>query len=340
MKRSALIFGIGGQDGILLTQLLIEKDYQIVGFGREQSLQRNPHLVSFGDRVRFHFGDMRDPAAIECAVREHPTAEIYNFAAQSLPSLSWDAAIATGEVNALGAHRLFEAVRRFRPQAKLYQASSSDMFGRVLESPQTETTPFRPINPYGVSKTYAHHMAGSYRAKYGLFICCGILFNHESRYRDLRFLSQKVAYGAACARHGITDSPELNESGEPIVHAGKLSLGNLDVVRDWGYAGDYVQATWLMLQQDTPDDYVIGTGVRHTVRDMCQVAYARIGADWRDHVVSDTRLTRPIETGETIANARRARETLGWTARTSFETMLGDMIDAHLDHMKKHLVRQ
>lgn len=223
-----------------MTQLLIENGYQVVGFGREQSLRRNPHLAKFGDRVRFHYGDMRDPAAIESAVIEHPTAEIYNFAAQSLPSLSWEAAITTGEVNAFGAHRLFEAVRRFRPQAKLYQASSSDMFGRVVESPQTETTPFRPINPYGVSKTYAHHMAGSYRAKYDMFICCGILFNHESRYRDLRFLSQKVTYGAACAKLGITNSRSSTRAANPSCMRENCRLA----ISTWCATGDSPTITW------------------------------------------------------------------------------------------------
>lgn len=334
MVQSAMIFGINGQDGLLLAELLLKKNYKVIGFGRANSIARNSHLAKLNGHIQYCHGDLTNSESIKTAIEQHPVAEIYNLAAQSSPGMSWNLAVETGEVNAIGAHRLFEIVRRLRPAARIYQASSSEMFGEVLESPQSEKTPLNPINPYAVAKTYAHQMARVYRDTFGSFISCGILFNHESRYRELKYLSQKVAYGAACAKLGIVDSPDKNEEGEPVVRNSQLSLGNLDVVRDWGFAADYVEAMWLMLQQEKPDDFVIGTGIKRTVRDMCKTAYEIVDTDWQKHVVSDPRFLRPLETGTTVANASKAREKLGWAPVTSFKDMLTDMIGAHVDRLQ------
>ena len=333
MIRSALIFGITGQDGILLSDLLLQNGYEVIGFGRRNSILRNERLRGVQGRIRFAYGDMIDPGSIAGAIQDHQPAEIYNLAAQSHPAASWQQSVETAEINAVGAHRLFDAVHRLRPSSRVYQASSSDMFGGVLQSPQNETTPFNPLNPYAAAKVYAHHIARIYRETYGLFISCGILFNHESQYRDMRFLTQKVTYGAACAKLGIDVSPEVNEEGEPIVQGGKLVLGNLDAARDWGFAGDYVKAMWQILQVPKADDFVIGTGKLRTVRELCDVAYAIVGLDWRQYVVSDSRFMRPIETGPTVADASKARMTLGWTPTTTFEDMLAGMVSAHLDQL-------
>jgi GDPmannose 4,6-dehydratase len=225
-------------------------------------------------------------------------------------------------------------VRRFCPSSRIYQASTSEMFGAAVQSPQNESTPFVPLNPYAVSKVYAHQMARVYRESYGLFVACGILFNHESRFRDMRFLTQKVTYGAACAKLGLRTSPDVNEEGEPIVRDGKLALGNLNAARDWGYAGDYVRAMWRMLQLSAADDFVIGTGTLRKVSELCEVAYRIVGQDWRAHVISDPRFLRPLETGPTVADASKAREKLGWAPITTFEDILEDMIAAHLDRLR------
>jgi GDPmannose 4,6-dehydratase len=328
--RRALVTGITGQDGLLLAELLLSKGYEVVGFGRRQSIIVHAALSTPRPGLRFAYGDLSDAVSIAAAVQEHQPDEVYNLASQSAPGMSWTLSVETGETTGLGAHRLFEAVRRFKPACRVYQASSSEMFGDVLESPQSEATPFNPLNPYAAAKVYAHQMASIYRRSYRMFIACGILFNHESPLRGMRFLTQKVAYGAACAKLGIAQSATLNEEGEPIVRGGKLSLGNLDAARDWGHARDYVQAMWLMLQQAEPDDFVIGTGMLRTVRDLCAAAYAHVGLDWRDFVVSDPRFVRPSETGPTVADATKARQHLDWRPRISFEETIAEMVDAHI----------
>lgn len=334
-KRRALITGITGQDGILLAELLVEKGYEVIGFGRRASILTRTDLRWLFDRLVIFSGDLDDSVDIADAIQHYQPDEVYNLAAQSAPGASWAQSLETGNVTGMGAHRLFEAVKRFKKDCRLYHASSSEMFGEVAESPQTEMTPFRPSNPYAAAKVYAHHMANIYRRSYGMFISCGILFNHESRYRGMRFLTQKVTYGAACAKLGISDSAALNEEGEPIVRGGRLSLGNLDAARDWGYAGDYVQAMWLMLQQSTPGDYVIGTGRLRTVRDLCEVAYGYVGVNWKERVVSDPRFVRPSETGPTVADASKARRALGWEPSASFETMIAGMVDAHIANLRR-----
>lgn len=329
-----MILGITGQNGRLLTEFLLQKNYRVVGFGWEDSIERSEALRPFRDKIEVCYGDLREPESLAAAIRGHPVSEIYNFAAQSQPGQSWTAAVETGEVNAIGAHRLFETVRQLQPDTRVFQPSSSEMFGAASETPQRETTPFRPANPYAVAKAYAHQTAGIYRANHGSYIACGILFNHESRYRAMSFLSQKVTYGAVCAKLGIRNSVLLNERSEPMVKDGKLVVGNLEAARDWGYAGDYVKAMWLMLQQPQADDFVIGTGRSRSVREMCETAYAIMGLDWREHVVSDPRFLRPAEAVATVADAGKARTMLGWEPTTHFKDMLADMVAAHLERLQ------
>lgn len=334
MKR-ALITGITGQDGSFLAELLLENGYDVIGFARRASWI-GPNCAShLADRIEVLFGDMAEGVDIANAVRDSQPDEIYNLASQSRPGESWARAPETLVVNGLGAIRLFEAVRHHRNGCRVYHASSSEMFGQALASPQNEQTPFNPVNPYAASKVYAHQMARIYRDSYGLYIAIGVLFNHESERRPLHFLTQKVAYGAACAALGIADSPDLNEAGRPIVQGGRLALGNLDVSRDWGYAGDFVRAMWLMLQHERADDYVIGTGRLHTLRELCHTAYGCVGRDWQECVVSDPALIRPLEPGQLLADFSKARRELGWTPKVSFEDMVGRMVAMQIQRLKQ-----
>ena len=334
MKR-ALITGITGQDGSFLAELLLEKGYRVFGFARRASWVR-PNCASHLDgRIEMLFGDMAEGVDIASAVQASEADEIYNLASQSRPGESWARAPETLVVNGLGAIRLFEAVRHHRPGCRVYQASSSEMFGQVLATRQNEQTPFNPVNPYAAAKVYAHQMALIYRGSYKLHISSGILFNHESERRPLHFVTQKVAYGAACAALGIIDSPDLNETGRPIVQHGKLALGNLDISRDWGYSGDFVRAMWMILQRGAPDDFVIGTGKLHTLRDLCETAYSCVGLDWRDSVVSDAALVRPLESGKTLADPSKARRELGWEPTVSFAAMVERMVAAQKLRLKR-----
>lgn len=324
--KTALITGLTGQDGSFLAELLLEKQYRVFGLVRRQSWLKTRISSELFDRVEPIFGDFSEAVDIEFAVQESQADEIYNLASQSSPGESWDRATETLLVNGLGAVRLFDAVRKHRPRARVYHASSSEMYGRVTGASQDESTSFDPVNPYASAKVYAHHMARIYRETHGLYISSGVLFNHESERRPLHFLTQKVAYGAACAALGVVESSATNEMGRPLVEHGKLSLGNLDIARDWGYAGDFVQAMWLMLQQDDAEEFVIGTGVIHTLRELCQVAYASVGMDWRDCVISDPGLVRPTEPGQALADPAKARRVLGWTPTVSFEEMVRRMV--------------
>lgn len=328
--RSALITGITGQDGSYLAELLLSKGYRVVGFGRRASIHSSKNIALIRDQLEFAYGDLQDPVTLISAIRKYSPDEIYNLASQSHPGDSWYQSIETAEANALGAHHLYDAVREIKPDLRIYQASSSEMYGEVLETPQSETTPFNPVNPYAVAKVYAHQMAGVYRKGHGMFIACGILFNHESPRRSMRFITQKVTYGAACAKLNVKSSPLLNEEGEPVVNDGKLSLGNLLAHRDWGYAPDYVRAMWLMLQQEHADDFVIGTGISRSIKDLCDAAYRVVGLDWREHVECDERFIRPVETGATVANPAKATKELGWEADTTFEEMVKIMVERHL----------
>jgi GDPmannose 4,6-dehydratase len=333
MKR-ALITGITGQDGSFLAELLLGKGYRVAGFARRESWLRPNNASHLAGSIEMHFGDMSEGVDIAAAVLAARPDEIYNLASQSRPGASWDKPAETLAVNGLGAIRLFEAVRQNSPGCRVYHASSSEMFGQPAASPQDEGTPFQPVNPYAASKVYAHQMARIFRDGYGLFIASGVLFNHESERRPLHFLTQKVAYGAACAALGIADSPDLNELGHPIVHRGKLALGNLGIARDWGYAGDFVRAMWLMLQQDAGEDFVIGTGRLRTLRELCETAYRIAGRDWTQHVVSDPSFVRPLDSTSTVANPAKARSRLGWEPTVSFEEMVGRMVAAQVERLR------
>lgn len=327
----ALITGISGQDGHFLAELLLEKGYEVLGFARSTNFLENQsaHLL---ENLSMIYGDMADEADITAAIQASKPDEIYNLASQSRPGESWNQAAKTLCVNGLGAVHLFEAVRTICPKTKIYHASSSEMFGQTKVSPQNENTPFNPTNPYAASKVYAHQMVRIYRESYGLFIASGILFNHESERRPLHFVTQKIAYGAACAALGILNSPEKNERGLPIVAHGKLALGNFEIARDWGYAPDYVRAMWLILQQKEPNDFVIGTGQLHTLRELCEVAYRHVDKDWQDHVISDPALVRPLETTQTVADISKASQILGWQPSVDFEEMIKKMVQ--VQHQK------
>ncbi len=333
MKR-ALITGITGQDGSFLAELLLEKGYRVFGLARKESWYQKNNASHLAGRIEVLFGDMSEGVDIASAIQEAKPDEIYNLASQSHPGESWTRAPETLLVNGLGAIRLFETVRHNCPECRVYHASSSEMFGQVSITPQNEQTSFNPVNPYAAAKVYAHQMAKIYRESYGLYISSGILFNHESERRPLHFLTQKIAYGAACAALEISDSPDLNEMGRPIVQHGNLALGNLEVARDWGYASDFVRAMWLMLQQERPDDFVIGTGQLHTLRDLCETAYCCVGKDWRESVVSDPALVRPLESGRTLADPSKARKQLGWEPTVNFDEMVKKMVVAQMLRLK------
>lgn len=336
--KKALITGITGQDGSFLAELLLEKGYQVFGLARKESWYRQNNASHLAGRVEILFGDMSEGVDIASAIQDAKPDEIYNLASQSRPGESWSRAPETLLVNGLGAVRLFEAVRHHCPACRVYHASSSEMFGQASIVPQSEETPFNPVNPYAAAKVYAHQMAKIYRESYGLYIASGILFNHESERRPLHFLTQKVAYGAACAALGILDSPDINEMGRPIVQRGKLALGNLDIARDWGYASDFVHAMWLMLQQERADDFVIGTGKLHTLRDLCETAYSSVDRDWRESVVSDPALVRPMESGQTLADPSKANKLLGWEPTISFDEMVKKMVTAQMLRLKNLVI--
>ena len=334
MKR-ALITGITGQDASFLAEILLSKDYRVFGLAKKESWYRPNSSSHLSSKIEILFGDISEGVDIASALQKSRPDEIYNLASQSRPGESWSKSAETLLVNGLAALHLFESVRHICPKAHVYQASSSEMFGRITQSPQNEETPFNPLNPYAAAKVYAHHMARIYRESYGLYIATGILFNHESERRPLHFVTQKVAYGAACAALGIDDSPDLNEMGRPIVSKGCLALGNIEVARDWGYAGDFVRAMWLILQQKKPDDFVIGTGQLHTIRELCETAYRFVGKDWRDAVVVDPSLIRPLESVQTLADPTKAKIQLGWTPTFGFDTMVEKMVDYQIHRLER-----
>lgn len=332
--KKALITGITGQDGSYMAELLLEKGYMVYGFSRQESWLK-PHYAShLKNKINILFGEITNGVDIAKAVNYVQPDEIYNLASQSRPSESWNRAPDTLIINGLGTIHLFEAVKSFCKTAKIYHASSSEMFGRTTCSPQNENTAFDPANPYATSKVYAHQMARIYRESYNLFIANGILFNHESERRPLHFVTQKIAYGAACAALGIENSPDMNEKGEPIVQNGKLALGNLNIARDWGYAKDFVIAMWQILQYHKADDFVIGTGKLHTLKELCQTAFNYVDKNWQDYVYSDPSLIRPLDANLTVADATKARTLLNWKPSISFEEMIAKMVDAQINKLK------
>ena len=312
---TALITGVTGQDGSYLAELLLAKGYRVVGVVRRtshDSYERIQHLVGAMEIVA---ADLLDQHSLQTVVAEAQPDEIYNLAAQSFVPTSWVQPVLTGEFTALGVTRLLDAIRLAKPDARIYQASSSEMFGKVLETPQRETTPFYPRSPYGVAKVYGHYITVNYRESYGLYAVSGILFNHESPRRGLEFVTRKVTDGVARIKLGL---------------ATRLTLGNLDARRDWGFAGDYVDAMWRMLQQPTPEDYVIGTGVHHSVRECCEVAFSHVGLDWKRSVEHDQRYDRPAEVDTLLADPSKARTRLGWTPAVGFEALIRMMVDADM----------
>lgn len=321
-KKRALITGINGQDGFYLAKLLLEKNYKVYGTIR--------NITSKIDHIHYISADLTDANSIEAAMHEAEPDEIYNLASQSHAHKSWQQSLNTSETNAIGAHRLFDIAFRHNPDCKIFQASSSQMFGDAKQPYQNEESCFNPTNPYAISKLYAHNIAKSYRNNYQRFISCGILYNHESPNRGMHFITQKVSYAAACLKHGLTQSPILNEQGDPIVNNGKLSLGNLDAIRDWGHAEDFVQAMWLMLQHDKPDDFIVATGINHSIRDLCQTAFSHVGLDWRAYVEVDKRFIRAEEMTAT-ADISKIKHALSWSPNITFYQLIASMVDFHLE---------
>jgi GDPmannose 4,6-dehydratase len=320
--RRALITGVTGQDGSYLAELLLEKDYEVYGMTRRASTENVERIAHLTDRISLIQGDLLDPPSLDAALREARPHEVYNLAAQSFVPTSWNQPVLTAEFTAVGVTRVLEAVRAVDPGIRFYQASSSEMFGKVREIPQNELTPFHPRSPYGVAKVYGHHITVNYRESYDLFAVSGILFNHESARRGLEFVTRKVSDGVARIKHEVTS---------------ELRLGNLEAKRDWGYAGDYVEAMWLMLQQDEPSDYVIASGEEHSVRELVEIAFEHAGLDPDKHVVQDQRFMRPAEVDHLVGDASKARRELEWEPRTSFRELVELMVDADLERVANEL---
>ncbi len=314
----ALITGVTGQDGSYLAELLLEKGYDVVGMVRRtshHSYERIEHLL---DRIEVVAADLLDQHSLTVVLQDHRPDEVYNLAAQSYVPTSWNQPVLTGEFTALGVTRILEAIRLVHPKARFYQASSSEMFGKAQETPQRETTPFYPRSPYGVAKVYGHWITVNYRESYGIYAVSGILFNHESPRRGIEFVTRKVTDGVARIKLGL---------------AKELRLGNLEARRDWGFAGDYVEAMWRMLQQPTPEDYVVGTGQTHSVQQLVELAFAHVGLDWRGHVASDPRHYRPAEVDLLLADPSRACRELGWSPKVTFEELVAMMVDADIERL-------
>ncbi len=316
MTRKALITGLTGQDGSYLAELLLEKGYDVYGMVRRSSTVNFERISHIQDDIQIVQGDLLDESSLSELIRRVRPDEVYNLAAQSFVQTSWEQAVLTGDTTALGVTRMLNAVKNTDPGIRFYQASSSEMFGKVQEVPQVETTPFYPRSPYGVAKVYGHWITVNYRESYDMFACSGILFNHESPRRGLEFVTRKISHHVARIKLGL-----INE----------LRLGDLHPERDWGFAGDYVDAMWRMLQQDTPDDYVVATGETHSVQKFCEIAFGHVGLNWQDHVVQDERFMRPAEVDLLIGNPAKAKQKLGWEPSTSFETLVTMMVDGDLE---------
>jgi GDPmannose 4,6-dehydratase len=316
----AMITGITGQDGSYLAELLLEHGYEVHGMVRRASTEKFDRIEHLRERITLHQADLLDHRSLVDALRAANPDELYNLAAMSFVAVSWVQPTLTAEFTGVGVTRLLEAMREVCPEARYYQASSSEMFGKVLETPQTETTPFHPRSPYGVAKVYGHFITVNYRESYDMHLSAGILFNHESPRRGLEFVTRKITWHAAAIKLG---------------HRDELRLGNLDAKRDWGYAKDYVEAMWLMLQQDVPQDFVIATGKTHTVRRCVEIAFDRVGLDWEQHVVLDSAFLRPAEVDLLVGDAAKAKRELGWEPQTSFEDLIALMVDADLERLQR-----
>ncbi len=317
-----LITGITGQDGSYLAEFLLDKGYEIYGMVRRSSVENFERIEHIKDRLKFVQADLLDQLSIIDAIKESQPDEIYNLGAMSFVPTSWKQPVLTGEFTALGVTRMLEAVRHMNKEIKFYQASSSEMFGKVREIPQNEKTPFYPRSPYGVAKVYGHYMTVNYRESYDIFACSGILFNHESPRRGLEFVTKKVTHGAAMIKLGL---------------ASELLLGNLDAKRDWGYAEDYIEAMWLMLQQDKPEDYVISTGETHSVKEWVQLSFQCLDLDWEKYVGVDERFMRPADVDLLVGNSSKAKEKLGWTPKTGFDQLVKIMVEYDYNNLKKQI---
>ena len=335
-KKTAVIFGVSSQDGSYLADLLVEKNYKVIGTIRRSTtgthLKENiGHLLG---KIKIELADLTDGESTNRVIRDTKPDEIYNFAAQSVPADSWAQPFYTGEVTGLGVLRILESIRNISPSSRFYQASSREIFGNIARMKADETTPIDPNNPYGIAKAYAHLMVRCYRESYGLHALAGILFNHESPRRGLHFVSRKVTAAVACIKNNAKNVP-LDELGEPLVDAdGKVHMGNLDAKRDWGYAKEYVEAIWKMMQREKPEDYVIATDTSYSIRDLCKVAFEHVGLNWEDHVVSDKKFFRPTEIKESTGDYSKAKRELGWEPKTDFKTLIEMMVDADLKRFK------
>jgi len=320
VSKRALITGLTGQDGSYLAELLLGHDYEVFGLMRRSASETTGRIDHLGERVQIVHGDLLDQTSLLDALEQAKPDEVYNLAAQSFVAESWTEPVNTGEIDALGVTRVLEAIRRVKPEARFYQASSSEMFGLVQETPQSETTPFHPRSPYGVAKVYGYYITLNYRESYGMHASNGILFNHESPRRGIEFVTRKITDGVARIKHGLQD---------------ELRLGNLDAKRDWGFAGDYVEAMWRMLQAEEPGDYVIGTGETHTVREFCEITFGRVGLDYNQYVVVDPRFFRPAEVDILLADPTKAKTVLGWEPKTTFRGLAEMMVDADMARVAK-----
>jgi len=320
MTKTALITGITGQDGSYLAEWLLEKGYRVCGMVRRSSTENFQRIEHLRDRIQLLQGDLLDQTSIASVLDQVRPDEVYNLAAMSFVPTSWQKPVLTAEFTAVGVTRVLDALRQVCPRARFYQASSSEMFGKVRETPQSEATPFHPRSPYGVAKVYGHFITVNYRESYNLYACSGILFNHESPRRGLEFVTRKITHGVARIKLGL---------------AGELRLGNLEAKRDWGYAGDYVRAMWLMLQQNSPDDFVIGTGETHSVEEFVRIAFDHAGLDWRRYVVVDPQFYRPAEVDLLLANPTKARAILGWKPEVSFEQLAKRMVESDLSQLSR-----
>jgi len=318
-QKTALVTGITGQDGSYLAEFLLSMDYRVIGMVRRTSTINFDRIKHIQDQVEIVQGDLLDQSSLMDVMREYQPVEVYNLAAQSFVPTSFTQPVLTGEFTALGVTRILEAVRHIKPDARFYQASSSEMFGKVMEVPQRETTPFYPRSPYGVAKVYGHWITVNYRESYNLFACSGILFNHESPRRGLEFVTHKVTYAVARIKLGLQK---------------EVRLGNLEARRDWGFAGDYVRGMWLMLQQDKPDDYVLATGETHQIRELCEVAFQHVGLTWQDHVVIDQKFYRPAEVDLLVGDPSKAGRELGWEPKVSFKELVHMMVDADIKEIQ------
>jgi GDPmannose 4,6-dehydratase len=324
MAKTAFITGITGQDGSYLAELLLGKGYRVCGMVRRSSTENFERIAAIRDRVQLYQADLLDQTSIASVLAEVQPDEVYNLAAQSFVATSWNQPVLTAEYTAVGVTRMLDAIRQVCPTARFYQASSSEMFGKVLEVPQRETTPFYPRSPYGVAKVYGHYITINYRESYGMYACSGILFNHEGPRRGLEFVTRKITNHVAQIKMGL---------------ANELRLGNLQARRDWGFAGDYVRAMWLMLQQDRPDDYVVGTGETHTVQEFVEIAFGHAGLDWQKYVVIDPKFVRPAEVDLLLADPTKAKTQLGWQPQVSFEKLVTMMVDSDLALVRQDLAK-